>query len=124
MWPYIDKLKSEKYYNELTLMVHNFVAVLTELEVRGKAVQNFALQSPHSAGDPVVHLVIECSISTQTLQGARIELFITCLFCTFGSWEFNVWGRLETVVELWEGIPETTEILQVRESENDTRYPV
>ena len=66
-------------------MVHNFVAVLTELEVRGKAVQSLALQRPHSAGGPVVHLVIECSIGTQTLQGARIEFFITCLFCTFGS---------------------------------------
>ena len=35
-----------------------------------------------------------------------------------------MWGRLETVVELWEGIPKTTEILQVRESENDAWYSV
>ena len=52
---------------EPTLMVHNFVAVLTELEVRGKTIQSLALQRPHSASGPVVYLASECSISTQTL---------------------------------------------------------
>ena len=95
--------------------------MFTELEVRGEAVQSPALERPHTASGPVVNLESKGSLSTQTLQRVRVE-HGTCLSVTDKSGDLDVWRLLKAVEELWQRVPETPQVLQVGQVENNARH--